>query len=975
MKKPQILLIIIFLFISYQKIFPQVTEIFGTVKDSETGEALIGTNVFLKGTAFGAATDFDGNYSIKNVPLGHYTIVASFIGYKPVSKEIDLQRGKKLKLNFNLIPESLEGEEIVITAQALGQKQAINQQLASTNIKNIVSSAKIQEIPDANAAESVGRLPGVSILREGGEGNKVVIRGLEPKFSSVTINGVTLSSSDNNNRGSDLSMISSNMLDGIEVSKSITPDMDANTIGGVVNFKLRDASSSDLGKPKFSLSTQGAYNGLSNAQSKFNNYKIDGTFESRFLENDLGLFLQASFENRNLSSNELGVQYNPEGNSKENYLIGNITLDDIYRIKTRANAVFSIDYNLGEGKIKLTNFFSNSGTDIEDRRQFYNVNRGTNTQEFISNKSKQSLNTISNILDFEKKLLSFDTYISISHSYSETDRPRDWTVSFINSTAGIENFGFASNVDPVDVVRQANNDLANTLLKTVQAQESFASERTYSFKLDLEKQFNISNKLNAKLKFGGKYDYKKRFYDLKVTDGQAFGFASGAEIIEQLVQNLSWFNHTPGDNLNVPMNQFIDQDFETGEFLDGKYDIVYPMNFDLLDEMVNFMYNNQIENNITFNNNVGSSITNDYSGIEDISAAYFMATFDYGQWLTVIPGIRYQQLRTEYTAPQGIQGPLSFSEYPFREKTVVTYNPYWLPALLINIKPTNWFDIRLAYTNTLSYQDYVSLAPRINVAQSAGILQYNGFNLKPIESTNYDVYLSFYNNTIGLFTVGAFFKQIENITYAYNFHPSADDLIQYYPDWVDNKQPIGGITVSKYINNPYQVENFGMEFDWQTHFWYLPEVLSGLILNINYTHIFSEAEYPFEIILRDGRRTVYVDSSYIAPLLYQPDNILNITLGYDYKDFSMRLSALYTDKIFSEPNFWEQLRAYTDAYTRWDLSVKQKLPMLMKGLEVYINYNNITGAKDASSISAKTSVPRRIQAYDSMVEFGFRSKF
>ena len=199
--------------------------------------------------------------------------------------------------------------------------------------------------------------------------------------------------------------------------------------------------------------------------------------------------------------------------------------------------------------------------------------------------------------------------------------------------------------------------------------------------------------------------------------------------------------------------------------------------------------------------------------------------------------------------------------------------------------------------------------------------------------------------------------------------------MQYYPEWVENKQPIGGIQVLRYLNNPYKVENLGMELDWQTHFWYLPSILSGLVLNVNYTHIFSEAEYPIEIIKREGRRTTYLDSSYTAPLLYQPDDIINITIGYDYKDFSMRLSSVFTADIFSVPDFWRQLRASTDSYTRWDLSLKQKLTMFYEGLEVFMNYNNITGEEDATSIAAKTSVPRRIQDYGSIIEFGFRSKF
>ncbi len=91
-------------------------------------------------------------------------------------------------------PETIEGQTVTVTAQAEGQYQAINEQLNSSSIKNVVSAARIQELPDANAAESVGRLPGVSLIREGGEGSKVVIRGLSPQYNQITIDGIEMAS-------------------------------------------------------------------------------------------------------------------------------------------------------------------------------------------------------------------------------------------------------------------------------------------------------------------------------------------------------------------------------------------------------------------------------------------------------------------------------------------------------------------------------------------------------------------------------------------------------------------------------------------------------------------------------------------------------------------------------------------------------------------------------------------------------------
>ena len=293
---------------------------------------------------------------------------------------------------------------------------------------------------------------------------------------------------------------------------------------------------------------------------------------------------------------------------------------------------------------------------------------------------------------------------------------------------------------------------------------------------------------------------------------------------------------------------------------------------------MDYVYENQLPGNITYNHNIGASLTNDYWGQEDISAAYVMATINVGQTLTIVPGVRYQQLKTTYTGVQGLQGPNSSSDYEHRLVTYTAYHPYWLPGLVLRFKPLDWFDVRLAYSNTLSYPDYASLSPRINVFSSASTLQWNGFKLEPIRSKNYDIYLSFYENTIGLFTAGAFLKQITNLIYAYNFNPpTADRLAEYYPEWTERTPSQAGVIVSTYINNPYRIDNYGMELDWQTHFWYLPEPLSGLIMSVNYTHIFSKAEYPYEYTTSTFPRR-YIDTSYYAPLLYQPDDIVNLTI-------------------------------------------------------------------------------------------------
>lgn len=942
----------------------------GYVKDSQTGEALPGATVFITGTSLGASTDINGKYVVKNVPAGSYSVRATYIGYKSMEINLQVQDGVDAKQDFKLEPVGVQGETVVVTAQAEGQNAAINQQLSAMQIKNVVSAARIQELPDANAAESVARLPGISLLRTGGEGSQIVIRGLAPKYNEILIDGVRIASSNSGDRSTDLSMISSDMLNGIEVSKTTTADQDADVLGGTVNFTLRQPQmTAETQAFKLNLLAQGAYSGLPDAYRKLNNYKYVIGLENRFFDSQLGVLIQASLERRNLSSNELGASYLPQGNSFIDYLTQNIRVNDIARDRQRKNGSLSLDYNLPNGRLSLANFFSTGTTETENRQELYTIGSGSAAnQSFVPQYTKSTLNMITNVFDYEQQVLFVHANVTLSHSYSETKDPNDWTFTFINNGANLGQFANKTNLDPQVVAKAANDSLANTYLSTVASTNSFTRERNLTAAVDFDFPINISKTFTSVVKFGGKFRHQTRSYDLNAIDGEPFLYASGGAIINQLKEAFPWFQSASGNPNTAPMSIFIDPHFDYGNFLDGNYTMALPQDFSRLHMIENFMNAHQLPQNISYNYDLGNSTRSDYSGTEDISAAYIMATLNIGNSLTVIPGVRYQQLKTEYTAAQGLQGPNPYDGYNNRVVTVTAHHPYWLPDVSVRYKPLEWFDVRLAYSNTVSYPDYSSLAPIIVVAQTQGTLQWNGFNLNPIRSKNYDAYFSFYDNTIGLFTAGGFLKQINDLIYSYQFTPpTVAELAKYYPSW-SAPPSAAGLAVTTYINNPYRINDYGMELDWQAHLWYLPQPFNGLVANVNYTHIFSKAKYP--ITFNYTRPNRYVDSSYYAPLLYQPDNILNFSLGYDYAGFSIRVSSIFSDKIFTGPNFWPQLRTYTSAYHRWDIALKQELPI--PGLQVFYNWDNFSGANDVSVIAAPTGVPAQQQNYKYTMELGLR---
>jgi hypothetical protein len=281
-------------------------------------------------------------------------------------------------------------------------------------------------------------------------------------------------------------------------------------------------------------------------------------------------------------------------------------------------------------------------------------------------------------------------------------------------------------------------------------------------------------------------------------------------------------------------------------------------------------------------------------------------------------------------------------------------------------RPFEWMQLHFAYTQTLNYPDYSILTPRYLVSQ--GVIDYNNHAIKPAISENLDLVVSFVNDEIGLLSLNGFKKKIKDLVFF--SHTFTTDLSKY-PELPQGRGTLW--TFNTYVNNSRVIDLYGLEIEWQTHFWYLPKPLDGLVLNVNYTHIFSEAGYPRTLVYTDYDEEgnivqTVVDTFYTTRMLNQPNDVANVALGYDLGGFSVRLSMLYMDNVFKRPDFWLQQRVNSEKFTRWDLSVKQNLPWF--NMQVYFNLNNFTGEDDVD-INARNRYPASSQRYGMSVDLGF----
>jgi TonB-dependent receptor len=971
----------------------------GVIKDSQTGASLPFCNAILVGTSFGCASDKEGSYIIRNIPPGKYTLRATYLGYQPKEVRIEITEGKTIERNIVLTSEALKGETVTVTAQAEGQMKAINEQLSSMSIKNVVSAAKIQELPDANAAESISRLPGVSLIREGGEGSKVVIRGLSPQYNQITIDGVEMASdvASNNNirstdanqqdvtgnimgdRGTDLSMISSSMLGGIEVIKAITPDMDAAVLGGVVNFDMRKAarniSTNTFGinepwLPLFDITSQGGYNRLKEA---YGDYKLVGSIERRFLNESFGVFIQGTTEKRNLSDNEFGATYQLNDKTHGDAPVpdlNTLALTDAFRVRERSGATVVLDYSHETGDIAFMNFYSYSDTKTTNRIQTEQLNSINEQILYDLQGTESQLNILNNLLSIKQSIPLFQVNLKLSHSYSESHNPGDATFDFVQQRAGLTQdiINSISKVQPSIIATYFKPSDTSAVLYNIKNSESESKEHIYNGALDLEHDFSISDFISAKIKFGGTYQYRTRSYEYSERNGSTV-YDGGGAVTSAFSKSYPGLVYGSSTNISgLSLSNFVYNGYNYGNFLNGEYKIAYPLNSGLL----------WLLNPIAVNNNSGAvsgggykanklaSTINNYSGNEKRSAGYTMLTFNIGDQITILPGARYQNLTTTYTAVRGENTPSGMQGGPV---TITQSHGYLLPMLHLMYKPLGWLQAHFAYTNTLNYPDYSVITPRYYIGSN--FISYNNVRLKPATSENFDLVLSAYSNEIGLLTIDGFKKTIKDLIF-YS-HTYVTDLSPY-PDLPQGKHQLYDFTT--YINSPDAVDLYGIETDWQTHLWYLPQPFSGLIFSINYTHIFSQAVYPKTIVntvySEDGTAvTNYIDTTYRTRLLNQPNDIANLALGYDYEGFSFRISMLYQDNIFKLPDFWMQNRVNSSKYTRWDISVKQALPWY--NVQLFLDLNNITGTNDVD-VNQRTSFLASEQRYGMTGDVGIRIK-
>ena len=921
----------------------------GRIIDQTTGEELPGTNVLIMDTNIGTSTDESGEFELQNIPEGEYVLLIHYLGYSAKEIEITIVAGETLQRDIRIRPDILEGEEVVLQTQALGQARAIQQQRTSSSIVNVVSEARLRELADANAAESVGRLPGVSIVRDGGEARNVAIRGMSSRYNNITFDGVRMPSTDFGGRSVDLNFISQEMLSGIELYKTNRPDLDADAIGGTVNFNLTRIPEETTTR----LNLKGGYSGHIN---EFSNYGASISSSSRFFDNRLGVAGSLDIESNDRSSDELQNSYSvlrPAQAGEDfapletNSMITSITSET----RERMGGSLMLDYEIPNGTIYLSGFGSRLNRDqgqlrrrlafIENRQDWHFQTREIEVDVFSLRLSGEHLIPALGNAEVEWRA---------SRSTSNRSHPFDHNTDFH------ERSGFSSDLDrrgPVEELASfAHNDFRNTELRRSDLVEQEASETDMIGQLDITMPYALSSNLYGNFKFGGKLFNKdrNRTYErlrLFMAD-QSDDELMAAEDREMVAT----------DQGHISMFNYVDEGFERDNLFFGSFGAPIGLDRNLINTIPELHLR-------FYDRDLGAPINNQ-GGNELITAAYVMTELNIGSRLLFIPGVRYEHTNGDYEAMHGrIAGTNNHIGW-LADTTATQSFDQWFPMAQLRYQMTDWMQVRASATRSSSRPNYAEIVPRQAIHPQSRNINRGNPGLKPSVAHNYDLAFTFYGNRLGLLAIGGFYKEISDLI----FNRSQRVL--------DDYEELGlSINERNYlldwpVNNPFDTSVRGVEIEWQNNFTHLPSPFNGLVINANITAMDTETQYPRSEAVRTAEGVVRVDTFRVGQKLDQPELIANLSVGYDYGGFSVRVTMLYQgEQLFAVGRRLEFDR-HTESILRWDAVIRQRL--MGDLMSVYLNLNNITNQPD-SAILFSNAFPTRRQYFGQTFDLGVRVNF
>ncbi|MGL6042472.1 MAG: TonB-dependent receptor, partial [Sandaracinobacteroides sp.] len=841
----------------------------GTVADSSGVRPLPGAEVRIASLGRVANADSVGGFRFTGLPAGTYQVTARFAGAGEQSQTVTVGSDGTMQLNFTLAPEGTEIETILVLGQQANLLSSIQRQRSADNVATVLTRDAIGQFPDQNVAESLRRAPGINVLNDQGEGRFVSVRGLSPELNSASINGNRVLSTGGDERAVALDVIPSELVESIQIQKSLTPDMDADTIGG--SLDIRTTSAFDRKTGFVALKAEGAYNQLSSEWSP----KFGVDFSTRITE-DFGIAGGFSWNRRRFSTDNIeasgwnetdsGIVY-AEDVEYRDYDVervrwgGNLSLDfrpadsttlyvrGLYSkfddTELRRRLIFGMDEEPAAGTGDTATFDSADGRievrrDIKDRgeaQSIATVSAGGKTEvgpwkllyDVAWSYADQQENGSTDPLRFRQRFQSPGA-LGVTFDYSSLQIP----------TYAI-NFGEAAFLDP--------SRYRMSLLERTTRED--ATDREWSFRSDIGRAFELESG-EFELQAGGRARLreKEQRFVFDVFDGYDGSFTL-ADVLGRQSYGLANIGPTPDLG-------------KTRDFLKANI-----ANFEL----------DQLETDFQSN-------AENYRASEDVLAAYMLGRFD-NDVFRVIGGLRMERTdiglvgnRLELVEEGGTANGVVLDEDTLFISPVRVRRGYtdWLPSLNVRANASDDIVARLGMFRSLKRPSFGQLAPRFLIEENdegerSG--EFGNPDLKPYRAWNFDATAEYYFAPKAVLQGGVFYKVIDDfIVVEFRENGSFAGI-----DFNEALVPINGDKATV----------FGVELGYSQALTGLPAPFDGLLVNLNYTYTDAKGD-----VLTDSGETRRI------PLPAASKHTFNAVLGYDKGALSFRIAGAFRDGYLDE---------------------------------------------------------------------------
>lgn len=772
-------------------------------------------------------------------------------------------------------------EHVEVVGQAASIDQALKEQRSADSIKSVVHADGVAQLPDENVAEAVQRLPGVGVERDQGEGRFVSVRGLGPDLNSVTINGTLVPAPESERRAVALDVLPSELVQSLSVIKTLTPDMDANSLGGTVDVK--SLSAFDHKGLFYTGSSEASYDKNTSQTSP----KFSGAISDRFSLGDgidnFGVAAALSWQKRDFGSDNVetgGAWDFAQGSRLEEFEQRDY---DIRR--ERAGGGLNFDYKPDDfSSYYLRTLYSRykdsetrNATSIafEDPQAAGQLGDAEGERKLKQREETQEIQSY--VIGGERLLGLWTLSGQGGYSQSSEDSPGHIAGATFEGIDGF-NGGFYDSDKPRPIIGSGLYDPANFSLDKVDWEAQKTTDTEKNLRLDLARDYDFSG-YASQVKFGGKVSRRDKDNDLDAwvyEDFDDLGFTD--------------------EQLNLGQFQKGTVDYRLGRFGPG-------ISADAIKQLLGGLNRDEFFDE-------QESRVNDFKMSEDINAAYLMNTLDIDDW-RFIAGMRYEGTEFDAKGTGATDG--VFTDTETRRK----YH-HWLPGLHARYQLDKNTQVRAAWTKSVVRPTFGQLAPGFVIDDDEAT--FGNPELKPLESSNLDLGIEHFMGHAGTVSAFVFYKDIKHFVYNTDLAGTGA--------WTDFSE------AHSYANGD-SAKLYGLELAYSQKFDWLPAPWNGLLLGANTTFSRSDAEIEGFDQASGTQRKRSID------LPNQSDTVGNLMLGWENDKLSLRLSANYKSAyLFELASIGDRDHdLHVDAQTFVDFSARYSLT---KNLQVSLEAQNLT---------------------------------